>query len=390
MKCLTSRRSLTIFLSLLLSFIPLGFVGAGGSGDKEFDPKKINVDKIQNDKEFAEAIPEYEISFTGLLDRKKEITFKEIVTVHSERVKTRRFRGVRTDGEKIESEYSGIPVSELLKNRKIREDVKNVIIYGNDKYAVRMPASAILEGKVFIVWKREGQYLVPKQDGVLKIVEDGGLTKNWVKNPVLFEFTSEFFDTVPQADRLNENEIDFIDQQSMFTLAIGTVPTIKVEDWRLKIGGLVEHPRVYTYEDLRRMPQISVYATLETISNPPGGRLIGNAIWTGIPMGYIFEQLKPKRGVLEVAFKCRDGYSTSITMEEARKEDVMLAYVMNGEPLTPEQGYPLRAVVPDKYGMKWPKWIDEIEFLDYDYKGYWENRGWSDYAGRDRPNERFE
>jgi len=77
-------------------------------------------------------------------------------------------------------------------------------------------------------------------------------------------------------------------------------------------------------------------------------------------------------------------------MEEARKEDVMLAYVMNGEPLTPEQGYPLRAVVPDKYGMKWPKWIDEIEFLDYDYKGYWENRGWSDYAGRDRPNERFE
>ncbi len=56
----------------------------------------------------------------------------------------------------------------------------------------------------------------------------------------------------------------------------------------------------------------------------------------------------------------------------------------------PVHGYPLRLVVPKKYGMKWPKWIEEMEVVDFDYKGYWEKRGWSDYAGRDRPDKRFD
>jgi len=51
--------------------------------------------------------------------------------------------------------------------------------------------------------------------------------------------------------------------------------------------------------------------------------------------------------------------------------------------LAAEHGYPVRVVVPQKYGMKWPKWINTIELVDYDYKGYWEQRGWSDYGGRD-------
>ncbi|MEE8325126.1 MAG: molybdopterin-dependent oxidoreductase, partial [Candidatus Humimicrobiaceae bacterium] len=84
------------------------------------------------------------------------------------------------------------------------------------------------------------------------------------------------------------------------------------------------------------------------------------------------------------------GYSTSITLDEAMEEGVIIAYEMNGEALTDEHGFPVRMVVPEKYGMKWPKWINTIEFVDYDYRGYWEQRGWSDYAGRDRPEERYD
>ena len=63
---------------------------------------------------------------------------------------------------------------------------------------------------------------------------------------------------------------------------------------------------------------------------------------------------------------------------------------MDMKQLAPEHGYPLRLVVPGKYGMKWPKWINKIELTDIDYKGYWESQGWSDYAGRDRHDQRFD
>ncbi len=107
----------------------------------------------------------------------------------------------------------------------------------------------------------------------------------------------------------------------------------------------------------------------------PGGNLIVNAVWTGVPFDYILEQAVPSEDVLEVVFYCEDGYSTSMTIEEALEEGVMLAYKMNGETLTAEHGYSVRMVVPEKYGMKWPKWVNTIKLVDYDYKGYWEQRG---------------
>jgi hypothetical protein len=75
-----------------------------------------------------------------------------------------------------------------------------------------------------------------------------------------------------------------------------------------------------------------------------------------------------------------DGYSSSITLDYAMQDDVILAYEMNGEVLPEEQGYPLRLVAPGKYGYKWVKWITHIELVDHDYRGFWESRGWSDDA----------
>lgn len=130
--------------------------------------------------------------------------------------------------------------------------------------------------------------------------------------------------------------------------------------------------------------------TNKWVKNPIGGSSIGNAIWTGVPLKVVLEKAGIKENVIKVIFYCEDGYSTAIKIEEALKDDAILAYKMNGKPLAPEHGYPLRVVVPGKYGMKWAKWINKIELTDKDYKGYWEVQEWSDYAGRDRPDQRFD
>ena len=195
---------------------------------------------------------------------------------------------------------------------------------------------------------------------------------------------------MPLADRLDADTINFVSQQRLFSLTIGRVPEIDIGEYSLDIRGLVRNPTTLTYAEIKNLPQVSIYTTIETISNPPGGRMIGNAIWTGVPFSSILEMADPKKGALEVVFRCLDGYSTSISMDEAMKDGVLLAYRVNGEPLSPTHGFPVRLVVPEKYGMKWPKWINEVEIVDYDYKGYWEMRGWSDYAGRDRPDLRYD
>jgi DMSO/TMAO reductase YedYZ molybdopterin-dependent catalytic subunit len=376
--------------------VPLFFVQLAGAsspsrdGSGDLDYRSIDIGSVRSDEELAKLLPEYRIRFTGLLSQERELTFEEIVTEYAHQVQTRTIQGLRTDGKTVEIEYTGIPVSDLLGELTPQGDVRNVMVYGSDKYSVAIAATDVMNGDTMIVWKREGEYLIPGEDGIVKIVKDKGLTKNWVKNPVLFDFISVFHDKVPLEDRLNEDEIVFVDQQRLFTLQLGMVPKIAVDEWKLEVGGLVQQPSSYTYAQLIGMPQVTVYATLETISNPPGGRLIGNALWTGVPLSYILEQVVPDRSVMEIVFKCEDGYSTSITLGESRVEGVILAHRLNGETLKPEHGYPVRLVVPDKYGQKWPKWIHTMEFVDYDYRGYWETRGWSDYAGRDRPDQRYD
>jgi DMSO/TMAO reductase YedYZ molybdopterin-dependent catalytic subunit len=355
-----------------------------------FDPSKINIDEITDDIEFASIIPEYNIQFTGLVEDEQEISFIDIVSDYGDLTETRIFNGLRSDGEEVNIEFTGVKIKKLLENIPISTESENSIIYATDLYAANFTLEELYGDDVYLVWKKDGQYLNPSEDGVLKIVQDNGPTNKWVKNPVIFDFIGEYKDKVPIEDRLEPNSIDFISEQQLFTLTISYIPEIDINDWVLEIKGLVENPVTLTYEELTSMPQISVYATLETISNPEGGSLIGNAIWTGVPLKTVLDMAGVEESAIKVIFFCEDGYSTAITIEEAFTDDVVLAYKMNGKELTPEHGYPLRVVIPEKYGMKWAKWIISIEPTDQDYKGYWESRGWSDYAGRDRPDQRFD
>ncbi len=360
------------------------------TGEELFVPEEINIDEIKDDKDFAQTIPEYKMLFTGLLEEELDITFYDILDRYGDDIETFDATGVRSDGEIVELEFTGIKLGHILSNLRIKSEVENVVVYATDLFAADFDIGVLEDGNVYLVWKKEGQYLNPTADGILKIVMDNGPTNKWVKNPVLFDFVAQLDDLVPLADRLEIDAIDFVSEQNFFILQLGIIPEIDINQWNLKIGGLVQNPLVLSYSDILDMPQSSVFATLETISNPKGGTFIGNAIWTGVPFDYILEQAIPEENALEVVFYCEDGYSTSLTIEEASEEGVMIAYKMNGKTLTAEHGYPVRMVVPEKYGMKWPKWINDIELVDYDYKGYWEQRGYSDYAGRDRPDERYD
>ncbi|HXG95079.1 MAG TPA: molybdopterin-dependent oxidoreductase [Blastocatellia bacterium] len=157
-------------------------------------------------------------------------------------------------------------------------------------------------------------------------------------------------------------------------------PQVDAAGWKLEIAGLVETPLLFSYDDIKGLPSVEQYATLACISNEVGGDLIGNALWRGVRLKDLLNQARVKDGVVDIVLRARDDYSDSIPLERAMNDATLLVYEINGQPLTPAHGYPLRLIVPGIYGMKNVKWITRIEAIDYDLKGYWQRRGWDDRA----------
>lgn len=157
-------------------------------------------------------------------------------------------------------------------------------------------------------------------------------------------------------------------------------PQVDSKRWSLEISGLVENPLKFTYEEIKSLPSIEQYATLACISNEVGGDLIGNALWRGVRLKDLLAQAGFAQGVVDIVLRASDDYTDSIPLERAMNDGTLLVYEMNGEPLTPTHGFPVRLIVPGIYGMKNVKWITRIEAIDRDLKGYWQRRGWDDRA----------
>lgn len=156
-----------------------------------------------------------------------------------------------------------------------------------------------------------------------------------------------------------------------------TPPRIHEASWRLRFTGLLEKPLVWTLDDIRRRPPMHQFVTLSCISNVVGGDLIGTTRWTGVSL----KQLLPELGLLSNAthLKMRsvDGFFEVVALDTVRADDrVMLTYSWDGLPLTAQHGFPLRIYIPDRYGMKQPKWIESIEATSAWEPGYWVVRGW--------------
>lgn len=174
---------------------------------------------------------------------------------------------------------------------------------------------------------------------------------------------------------------EITETENFYNVDINTLPpSVDGEAWRLKFDGLVRNPTEFTLDVLRSRPSVSQVITLSCISNPIGGGLISTAVWTGVPFRDILQEIGLEDSAVEIRMEAEDGFYESVSIEDAMDPRTLLVYEMNGEPLPQEHGYPLRIYIPDRYGMKQPKWIVHMEAIDREGDGYWVDRGWSQEA----------
>lgn len=159
-----------------------------------------------------------------------------------------------------------------------------------------------------------------------------------------------------------------------------TDPKVDVNGWKLQIGGLVAQPYSLTLDEIRALPPVSDYRTLCCISNEVGGDLISNAGWKGVRLKDLLERAGVQPGAVDLQLTAQDGYTESFPIAKALSPDVLAVYEMNGETLTDTHGFPLRLLVPDIYGMKNVKWLTRLDVVGSDFRGFWQERGWSDVA----------
>jgi DMSO/TMAO reductase YedYZ molybdopterin-dependent catalytic subunit len=149
----------------------------------------------------------------------------------------------------------------------------------------------------------------------------------------------------------------------------------------LTVDGLVDRPLELGYDELQaRFGLVEEYSVLTCVSNEVGGPLIGNSLWTGVPLRDVLEEAGLRPEAKDLLLTAADGYTVTIRPEVAASPLALLAVAQNGEPLTTEHGFPCRLRVPQLYGMMNCKWLERIEAVDADEQGYWAQRGWSDIA----------
>lgn len=157
-------------------------------------------------------------------------------------------------------------------------------------------------------------------------------------------------------------------------------PIIERDNWALITDGLFENPKPLSLEDLMAYPAVTQPVTMGCISNRVGGDLIGTSNWTGPRLRDVLADLGIQDGAMYLQVDAIDGFYETVSLMDMIDPRTLLVYGMNGETLPVEHGFPLRIYIPDRYGMKQPKWITRITAMAEDVEGYWVARGWSKEA----------
>jgi DMSO/TMAO reductase YedYZ molybdopterin-dependent catalytic subunit len=149
---------------------------------------------------------------------------------------------------------------------------------------------------------------------------------------------------------------------------------VDISTYQLQVTGLVTQPESYTYDEVTS--DFDKYKKVVRLDCVEGWSV--NILWEGFKVQDIVKDAQPLPTAKVVIFHAYDGYTTSFPIEYVMDNNILLAYKMNDVVIPPERGFPFQLVAENKWGYKWIKWVTEIEFSDnIDYKGYWEERGYS-------------
>ncbi|MGH2388907.1 MAG: molybdopterin-dependent oxidoreductase, partial [Chloroflexota bacterium] len=155
------------------------------------------------------------------------------------------------------------------------------------------------------------------------------------------------------------------------------IPVLSPATFHLALGGLVHHPQILSLEQLGAMPAVRLVRDYHCVT----GWSVPHVAWTGIRLRDLLAMAGPLSAASFALFHSADGsYTESLSLDQANLSDVLLAYKLNDQPLSREQGYPLRLVVPEMYGFKNIKWLDRITLSEELVLGYWERRGYANDA----------
>jgi DMSO/TMAO reductase YedYZ molybdopterin-dependent catalytic subunit len=152
-----------------------------------------------------------------------------------------------------------------------------------------------------------------------------------------------------------------------------SIPRFDPRTWRLRVDGLVEHPLELTYAQVLALPRVRQVSDFHCVT----GWSVPKVRWSGVRFHDLLAAARPLPSARALTFTSMERpYEDSLTLEQALEHDVLLAYGMDGRPLTRDHGAPARVVIPEMYGYKGVKWLERITLTPAPEEGYWEARGY--------------
>ena len=163
-------------------------------------------------------------------------------------------------------------------------------------------------------------------------------------------------------------------------------PAVDITTWQLRVHGMVDREVTLSFDQLVELPLIERYVTIACVSNEVGGRLVGNAKWTGVNLADVLDMAGVQAGATQVVPRSVDGWTagfpTAWLHDPAHPREALIAVKMNDAPLPAEHGFPARLIVPGLYGyVSATKWLNDIELTTLEaFDAYWVPRGWAKEA----------
>lgn len=159
-------------------------------------------------------------------------------------------------------------------------------------------------------------------------------------------------------------------------LHYGSVPRFDPQTWNFRVYGLVELPLQFSWDEFNRLPKVQHTSDFHCVTR--WSRFDNR--WDGVAVQELLRRVRPKPDAAYVLVHAEQGFTANVPLADLDREEVLLATHHDGQPLTPEHGYPLRLIVPHLYAWKSVKWVRSLELLNKDVAGFWEQNGYHMYG----------